>query len=162
MTEESLPFGAFVFFAGGADGFLSNYPMSGAPAMTAHFLGAKSIFHATGDFYVEPMELIAAEYAWNTRSSGFYRNPTRQADVDEIARWMHTPGEPPEIFGEGKLFDRICAKLYGEKAASKCRVIIDCMNGCLTFPTIRPIERKRNNCIIVVAHLRIYAGFSIM
>jgi hypothetical protein len=119
MTEEGLPFGAFVFFAGGADGFLSNYPMSGAPSMTAHFLGAKSIFHATGDFYVEPMELIAAEYAWNTRSSGFYRNPTRQADVDEIARWMHTPGEPPDIFGEGKIFDRICAKLYGEKAGKQ-------------------------------------------
>lgn len=116
MKEADLPFGAFVFFAGGAEGFMSNYPMSGTPAMTAHFAGARSIYHSTGDFYVEPMELVAAEYAWNVHSSGFFRNPTREADIDEIARWMHTPGEPPEIFGEGQLFDRICSKLYGVEA----------------------------------------------
>ena len=116
MAEANQPYGAFLFFAGGAEGFQTNYPMSGTPAMTAHFQGAKTMYHSTGDFYVEPMELIAAEYSWNVRSSGFYRNPTRESDIDEIARWMHTPGEPPEIFGEGKLFDRICARLYGVDA----------------------------------------------
>ena len=116
MRAEKLPFSAFLFFIGGADNFLSNYPMSGAPAMTSHFLGAKSIYHATGDFYVEPMELVAAEYAWNVHSNGFYRNPSRERDLDEIARWLHTPGEPVEMFGDRSLFARICTKLYGEAA----------------------------------------------
>lgn len=116
MREEKRSFPAFVFFVGGADGFLSNYPMSGAPAMTSHFRGAKSIYHATGDFYTEPMELVAAEYGWNMHSNGLYRNPSRESDVEEIARWLHTPGEPVEMFGEGSLFARICTRLYGESA----------------------------------------------
>jgi hypothetical protein len=152
MKQESLPFQAFVFFAGGSDGFLSNYPMSGAPAMTAHFLGARSIFHATGDFYVEPMELIAAEYAWNVQSNGFYRNPTRESDIDEIARWVHNPGEPAELFGEGKLFDRVCARLYGESAGREMaryyrlrRFLPDVSVPPAQEPKLRhPYYRRRN------------------
>lgn len=116
MREEKRPFSAFLFLIGGADGFLSNYPMSGVPAMTSHFRGAKSIYHATGDFYVEPMELVAAEYAWNIHSNGFYRDPSRESDLEEIARWLHTPGEPAEMFGDTGLFARVCTKLYGEAA----------------------------------------------
>lgn len=119
MREAKQSFPTFVFFVGGADGFLNNYPMSGASAMTSHFYGAKSIYHATGDFYIEPMELVAAEYAWNVRSNGFYRNPSRESDLDEIARWIHTPGEPVEMFGADGLFARICVKLYGEAAGKE-------------------------------------------
>ena len=119
MKEQKLPFGSFVFFAGGSEGFFTNYPMSGAPAMSAHFLGARSMYHSTGDFYLEPMEAVAAEYAWNVHSNGFYRDPRREADTNEIARWIYTPGEPPELFGPGKLFDRICARYYGEAAGKE-------------------------------------------
>ncbi len=84
--------------------------------MNAYFQGARSVYNATGGSYHDVQELLSAEYAWNVRSDGFYRNPRTEAETDEIARWVYTPGEPPEIFGPGKLFDRICTRLYGEAA----------------------------------------------
>lgn len=116
MKREKLPFRAFLFQVGGAENYLTDYPTTGAPAWNAHFLGAKSVYNSLGDPYHEPMELLAAEYSWNARSTGFFRNPSREADMDEIVPWVYQPGQPPEIFGQGELFDRICAKLYGPGA----------------------------------------------
>ncbi len=119
MQREGLPFGAFTFVVGGAEEFLTDYAMSGIPAINAHFLGSRTIYNATGDPFREPMELLAAEYAWNVRGEGFFRNPGRESDLSGIEKWIYQPGQPPELFGPGKLFDRICARLYGSKAANE-------------------------------------------
>ena len=63
--------GMFLFFAGGADDWVSDYPFTGVPAMNALFRGARTIYNGTGDFYREPMEIVSAEYSWNFRSNGF-------------------------------------------------------------------------------------------
>jgi hypothetical protein len=84
--------------------------------MNAHFLGARSIYNSTGDFYREPMELVAAQYSWNARAGGFFRDPRNEAEMQGIESWIYEPGEPPEIFGPGRLFDRICERLYGKAA----------------------------------------------
>ncbi|MFN0170725.1 MAG: glycoside hydrolase family 20 zincin-like fold domain-containing protein [Bryobacteraceae bacterium] len=119
MKREGLPFRTFLFQVGGAENFLTDYPTTGAPAMDAHFLGARSIYNALGDPYHEPMEILAAEYGWNTRSTGFSRNPAKESDMDEIAPWVYQPGQPAEIYGPGKLFDRICTQLYGAEAGAE-------------------------------------------
>jgi len=119
MEAEQLPFGAYVFVVGGGDGFLSDYPTTGVPAMNAHFRGARTIYNATGDFYHQPLQVVAAEYSWNIRSSGFWRDPASEAELSGIENWIYTPGQPPEIYGAGQLFDRICVHLYGAQAGAQ-------------------------------------------
>jgi hypothetical protein len=116
MAAEGLPFGAYVFMVGGADNFLTDYPTTGTPAMNAYFRGARTMYNATGDFYREPMELLSAEYSWNIRSDGFFLDPENEAQIAGVDQWIYKPAAPAEIFGPGKLFDRICARLYGSRA----------------------------------------------
>ena len=85
--------------------------------MNALFLGARTIYNASGDFYGEPMELINAEYSWNTKSSGFYKVPATNKEADTLwHRYMYFENEPQEIFGKGGLYERVCERLYGETA----------------------------------------------
>jgi hypothetical protein len=105
-----------LFFAGGADRFVTDYPLSGAPAMNALFQGARGIYNASGDFYQEPMELIDAEYSWNVRP-GFFRVPATYNEARELVRrYADEQNQPPEVFGPGGLYERACDLLYGAKA----------------------------------------------
>jgi hypothetical protein len=65
------------------------------------------------------MQVLAAEYSWNMRSTGFWRDPATEAELSGIENWIYTPGQPPEIYGAGKLFDRICVHLYGAQAGTQ-------------------------------------------
>ena len=71
MRAAGLSHGIFLYFAGGADDWVTDYPLTGVPAMNEVFRGARTIYNETGDFYREPMQLVAAEYSWNRRSTGF-------------------------------------------------------------------------------------------
>jgi hypothetical protein len=118
MRAEKLPFGAYAFVVGGADNFMSDYATTGIPALNAYFEGARTIYNATGDFYREPLEILAAEYSWNTRSTGFFRSPANASEMSGIEQWIYSPATPAEIYGPGRLFDRICTHLYGSKAGA--------------------------------------------
>jgi hypothetical protein len=116
MKATGLRLNTFLFFAGGADRFVTDYPLSGAPVMNALFAGARGIYNASGDFYQEPMELIDAEYSWNVRP-GFFRVPASYEEARELLRrFANREGEPPEVFGPGGLYERACRLLYGPKA----------------------------------------------
>jgi hypothetical protein len=118
LRTQDTKFGLFLFFAGGADNFFSDYPLTGTPALNAMFRGARSIYNATGDFYQEPMELINAEYSWNAPSIGPYREAMQSSEILALRhRYIYEEGQPPEIFGQGGLFERVCEILYGVKAA---------------------------------------------
>ena len=117
MRAAGVDLGMFMFFSGGADRFMTDYPLSGNPAMNRLFDGAKTIYNATGDFYQEPMEILNAEYSWNVRSTGFSRLPLTYEDA--TATWrknMYQENQPPEIFGADGIYHLICEKLYGPKA----------------------------------------------
>ncbi len=117
MKSAGLNLNIFLFYAGGADRFVSDYPLSGAPAMNALFAGARGIYNATGDFYQEPMELIAAEYSWNVRSDGFFRVPSTYDEGRTLLRqYAFDENQPPEIFGRDALYERACRLLYGDAA----------------------------------------------
>jgi len=62
------------------------------------------------------MELINAEYTWNTRSTGFFRDPQRHAEATNLRRQYIQPGEPRELFGAGGIYETACNLLYGPKA----------------------------------------------
>ncbi len=117
MASAGLKLNTFLFFAGGADRFITDYPLTGTPAMNALFKGARGIYNASGDFYQEPMELINAEYSWNTRPNGFSQVPaTYQEGRQILAKDAYRENEPREIFGPGGLYERVCKMLYGAQA----------------------------------------------
>lgn len=117
MALTDSPLKLFMFYIGGADNFKTDYPLSGSPVMNALFRGAAGMYNASGDFYGEPMELINAEYCWNTKSSGFFHVPLTYTEaVDSWHRFMYVKDEPPEIFGAAGLFERACRLLYGQTA----------------------------------------------
>jgi hypothetical protein len=119
MRNAGLDLGMFLYFAGGADDWSSDYPLTGVPAMNALFRGATTIYNGTGDFYREPMELVSAEYSWNTRSNGFYMNPMREDETRDIwRRYIFQENQPSALFGPGKLFEQACTLLYGPQAAA--------------------------------------------
>jgi hypothetical protein len=118
MRNAELDLGMFMFFAGGADDWSSDYPLTGVPAMNALFRGATTIYNDTGDFYREPMELVSAEYSWNTRSNGFYLDPMKEDETRDIwRRYIFQENQPAALFGPGKLFEQACTLLYGPQAA---------------------------------------------
>ncbi len=117
MRNAGLNLGQFLYFAGGSDDWASDYPLTGVPSMNALFLGARTIYNGTGDFYREPMEIISAEYSWNFRSTGFFTDPVRNAETVDIWRnYLFGKSQPDAVFGAGKLYDRVCNLLYGPQA----------------------------------------------
>jgi len=116
-NNAHLSLGTYLFFLGGADGYSTDNPLSATPAMNAMFRGATGIYNFSGDFYDEPMQVINAEYSWNTRSTGFFRDPARyEAAVQLWRQYMSEEGAPPELFGAGGVYEQACNLLYGPKA----------------------------------------------
>jgi hypothetical protein len=117
MSGASPSPGIFLFFAGGADNDSNDYPFTGVPALNALFMGAKSIYNFSGDFYQEPMELINAEYSWNVHSTGFYKDPLTYTEAVETQRkLMLDENEARPLLVRDGLFQRACNLLYGQTA----------------------------------------------
>ncbi|NLX96381.1 MAG: hypothetical protein GXY83_09410 [Rhodopirellula sp.] len=117
MREAGSPLRVFMFFAGGADRFYTDYPLTGTAALDALFLGSRGIYNTSGDFYQEPMELINAEFSWNAQAKGF-RVPRDHAESQQLVRsYMLEENQPADIFGPGELYDVACERLYGRRAA---------------------------------------------
>jgi hypothetical protein len=117
MRAAGASLNTWLFYAGGADRFVTDYPLSGAPVMNALFTGARGMYNSTGDFYQEPMELIAAEYSWNVRSDGFHRIPATNEEARALLRdYAYGENKPAEVFGPGGLYERSCRLLYGVAA----------------------------------------------
>jgi hypothetical protein len=119
MKTAGLNIGAYVFAAGGADNYITDYPLTGTPALGGIFRGAAGIFNASGNFYEEPMEVINAQYDWNLRPASPSRDPrTYHQAVKLWRRFAFGKNQPPELFDADSIYNRACDLLYGVKAAS--------------------------------------------
>lgn len=116
MSAVGLRTGLATVYTGGADNFLSDYPLTGTPCLNSMFLGSRTLYNFSGDFYGEPMAVVNAEFTWNARSPG-YRNPRTYDETVALDRqFIYEPDQPAEIFGPGGLYPRVCELLYGSKA----------------------------------------------
>jgi hypothetical protein len=116
MRRARRKVGAFVFFAGGAGNFYTDYPLTGTPVLNAMFRGAATMYNFSGDFYEKPMEIINAEYAWNTRAD-LFRDPRDHAEAMHLyLRYMYQQNEPSKLFDKGGLYQNVCNLLYGHTA----------------------------------------------
>jgi hypothetical protein len=118
MREAGLNLGSILFFITGGDHWLNDYPFVGAGSLDHLFLGARAILHDNGNAYQEPLQLLNAEYTWNTRSTGYAPRPETYVQTWEL--WIglcENDVRPDEIYGPGGLLQRACGLLYGEAAA---------------------------------------------
>jgi hypothetical protein len=116
MQSADRQVGAFIFFAGGAGNFYTDYPLTGTPVLNAMFRGATTMYNFSGDFYEEPMEIINAEYAWNTNANPS-RNPRINAEaMRTYLSYMYQENKPSELFGQDGLYQYACKLLYGKTA----------------------------------------------
>jgi hypothetical protein len=119
MRKAGLRLNTFLFFAGGADRFITDHPLTGMPAMNALFLGSRGIYNSSGDAYQEPMELINADFSWNARTTGSSHVPQTFDDARaSLRRFAYQMNEPAEIFGTNGAFDRSLQHLYGPASAA--------------------------------------------
>ena len=93
-----------------------------AGVMSRMWRGAEGIFYSNcGHIYNEPAALLNAEYSWNTGSSGFYDRKALALPATASRRryWEYAGGtiRPREVFGRGGMLARVCARLYGARAA---------------------------------------------
>jgi hypothetical protein len=117
MKSAGLNIGAYVFAAGGSDNYITDYPLTGTPALDDIFRGAAGLFNASGNFYEEPMEIINAEYGWNSQPTAYYRDPTTYHEAVQLwHRYAFRKNQPSEIFGTTGLYQHACKLLYGSKA----------------------------------------------
>lgn len=117
MKSAGLNIGAYVFAAGGSDNYITDYPLTGTPALNDIFRGAAGMFNASGNFYEEPMEIINAEYDWNSQPTSYYRDPATYDEAVELwHRYAFRKNQPPELFGTTGLYQHACKLLYGSKA----------------------------------------------
>jgi hypothetical protein len=118
MRDAGLNLGAIIFFITGGDHWLNDYPFVGGCALNNLFLGARAILHDNGNAYQEPLQLLNAEYAWNTRSTGYAPRPQTHQETWEL--WIglcENEIAPAETYGENGLLLRGCSRLYGASIA---------------------------------------------
>lgn len=117
MQNAGVHLPIFLYFSGGADDYTTNYPLTGTPALDAEFRGAATMYKATGNFYEEPQEVIDAEYSWNTRSTGFFREPRNYDHARQLwFQYMYGKDQPSEMFGPNGVYRTACNLLYGPEA----------------------------------------------
>ncbi|MEW5977687.1 MAG: glycoside hydrolase family 20 zincin-like fold domain-containing protein [Acidobacteriota bacterium] len=117
MSQAGLPFKIFLFFAGGGNYYLSDYPVVASPAMNRSFLGSEGIYNGSSGFNQEPLQLINAEYSWNTRSNGFFQEPRSYDEALGLWRGYQTnEARPAALFEAGGTLERVCDWLYGPRA----------------------------------------------
>lgn len=118
MREVGANLGAMIFFITGGDHFVNDYPFVGASALDGLFAGARGILHASGTAYQEPLQLLNAEYAWNSRSTGYAPRPDTYIETWDL--WIglcENQVRPEEIHGSAGLLSKACSLLYGDGAA---------------------------------------------
>lgn len=118
VAQRVHPFGIINF--SGSDGFYSDQPVIATAILYKMYQGTEVLISASGNYFQEPLQLINAEYMWNSDHSAFCNTDELPVGYDafiEVYRKLRLGNYRPEgIFGTGGLLDVICQKLYGTAA----------------------------------------------
>lgn len=123
MLEEGNGHALGIIWFCGADGFKSDQLFQVTSLLSYAFEGCDLILNANGHAFQEPLQLLNAEYMWNSKNSGFYNlenKPEKYQDfVAEYNRMMKTECRPEGIYGEGGFLEIACCHLYGNDVGRK-------------------------------------------
>lgn len=120
MDKSGGQSGIHVIAFGGGDNYLSDDLANVSGLMSCFYDGAESVCLSNGGVHEEPVQLLNAELLW-AGSAAAYREeppdePAAQAVFHRISQGKHRPAA---IFGPGKIFHRICQRLWGDAAGTE-------------------------------------------
>jgi hypothetical protein len=105
-----------ISFAGG-DNYTSYDLVNTSGAMAHMFEGAGSVCLSNGGVFEEPVQLLNAEWLWSGSEAEYIEQPRTPDEVDELLAALRIGHHhPPEVFGRDGLLQRVCYRLWGEKA----------------------------------------------
>jgi len=105
-----------IAFCGG-DNYLSDDPANISGTLAHLYRGAESVCLSTGGLHEEPVQMLNADCLWNGSAGGRRETPRTDREAAAILREIAAGARrPPEIFGAGGYFDRLCARLWGPEA----------------------------------------------
>ena len=123
LDEALRPLGlgfAIIHFYG-ADGHYNDKLFLANAVLNYVFAGAEMLVSASGHAYMEPLQLLDAEYMWNRHGSGFYNLDEKPVGYDAFKQLYYQSQyalfRPDELFGPGGFLEVACARLYGRDAA---------------------------------------------
>jgi hypothetical protein len=111
-------FGIVYFY--GADGFHNDQLHLPTPSLHSIMKGTDAVVTACGNAFQEPLQLLNAEYLWNSERSAFYNMKDMPTDYSEFLKvykdMMEGKLRPQELYGSDGFLGVACRKLYGETA----------------------------------------------
>ena len=111
--------GIHIIAFGGGDNFRSDDPLNISGALAHFYDGAESVCISNGGVHGEPVQMLNAEFLWSGSANGCREEPADQTEAkrlfEAICRGTH---RPPELFATGGVFDRLCARLWGNEAGT--------------------------------------------
>ncbi len=113
MAKKLENFGIINF--SGSDGFYSDQLVVPTALIYKMFKGAEVLISASGNYFQEPLQLVNAEYMWNTDNA----EELPRSYEEFLARYHDMrlgKDRPALIYGAGGLLEIACQKLYGEAA----------------------------------------------
>jgi hypothetical protein len=119
LDEVGNGHGLMVIAFGGGDNYTSDdlYNLSGAAA--GLYRGAHSVCLSNGGLHEEPIQVLNAEFLWNSQADGFCLDPGSNEEIEKLwpavcrGQWR-----PEAALGEGGLLHQICRHLWGEEVGS--------------------------------------------
>ena len=114
---------ADIYF-GGSDGFYSDRLFTCVPVYNYTQKGVDTLISAAGHAFHEPLQLLNAEYSWNSENSAFYNVPREQRPENYFSMMAAQKAacygitRPSELFEDGGFLDVACEKLYGPQVGA--------------------------------------------
>lgn len=105
---------------GGGDNYLSDDLANVSGLMAPFYDGAESVCLSNGGVHEEPVQLLNAELLWAGSAAGYREDPADETSAQALFRRMcQGKHRPAGIFGPGKIFQRLCQRLWGDAAGTE-------------------------------------------
>ncbi|NUQ64090.1 MAG: hypothetical protein HUU20_16570 [Pirellulales bacterium] len=112
--------GIHVIAFGGGDHYQSDDLANISGAMAHFYEGAESVCLSNGGVHEEPVQILNAEFLWSGSARGYREEPPDEtAAVERFQRMAKGRCRPAEVFAEGGVFQRICWRLWGDRAGNE-------------------------------------------
>jgi hypothetical protein len=115
LTEVGHGHGAMVIAFAGGDNYTSDDLSNVSGGFATLYQGATSVCLSNSGLHNEPIQVLNAEFLWNSQADGFAIDPGSNKALEPIlARVKLGQWRPEALCGEGRTLQQICRHLWGE------------------------------------------------
>jgi hypothetical protein len=117
ISSSARPHGLAIANFYGADGAYNDSPFLPAPALNSIFEGAEIIMNNSGHAFQEPLQLLNAEFCWNSGNNQLADAPfpkDSKSFTERLSAYKELKSRPVQIFKNNGFLERACKSLYGK------------------------------------------------